>query len=204
MKQKMKMIKICLFSASLAMSLACGAGNQSGGNSANVSAGNTGTAPNSAANNTAAKTENKRDPKTVCNYLAKFSPGEYKKSDYGETYSCINSFSTTMPSGRPVSYSYTASGGADKIDEARLSMLSNKKYDDAGEGEEYLSEAANELWQKTFAAPLPNEIREALQTDKGKQTKFSKDFPELHNARVSRTPMGGTTYTLGFNFKLPD
>lgn len=200
----MKIIKTCLFSGLLAASLACGAANQSGGNSANVSAGNTGTAPNSAANNTAVKTENKRDPKTVCNYLVKFSPGEYKKSDYSETYSCIASYSTTMPSGRPVGYSYTASGGADKIDQARLNMLSNKKYADAAEGEEYLSEAANELWQKAFAAPLPNEIKEALQTDKGKQTKFSKDFPELRNARVSRMPMGGTTYTLGFDFKLPD
>lgn len=198
MKNTILLLKLTLISPLLVASLACGS---QSGNSTNVSAGNTGVAPNATANKETVAA-NKRDPKTVCNYLTKFSPGEYKNPN-GNGYSCINTYPATTASGRPQNYSYTASGDAENIEKVSLSMLTNNKYPDAAEGEEYLLEASNALWQKVFAAPLPNEIKEAIQTQKGKREAVNKKFPELNEASVSRTPSGGTTYSLRFEFKMP-
>lgn len=198
MKNKLSVSKMILISTWLVANLACGS---QGGNSANVSAGNTGVAPNTTANKEVVAAS-KRDPKTVCNYLVKFMAGEYK-NPYGSGYSCISTYPATTASGRPQNYSYTASGDAENIEKVSLSMLTNNKYSDAAEGEEYLLEASNELWQKVFAAPLPNEIKEAIQTQKGKREAVDKKFAELNEASVSRTPSGGTTYSLRFEFKLP-
>lgn len=202
MKNKLSILKTGSLATCLALSLACGATNHNSGNAGNVSAGNTGTAPTGTANDSAVKAENKRAPKIVCDYLVKFTPGEYKNSS-GSDYKCIATYPATTASGRPQNYSYTATGNAEAIEKVSVSMLGNSKHPDAAEAEDVLVESANELWQKAFAAPLPDEIKAAMQTDKGKQKDGMKVFPQQHDARVYRSPMGGTTYNLSFEFKLP-
>ncbi len=196
MKNTLSFWKIGLVSAWLISSLACGIMNRTNGNSSNLSANNA----NSSANKPAV-TVNKRDPKIVCAYLP-FSGGEYKIS-YGSNYSCINLNNTKTASGRPQSYGYVAYGDAENIERVTVSILTSVKYPDAAEGDEGVAKWSDELWQEIFAAPLPNEIKEAILTNKGKGILTEKKFTEPANVKVTRRPGNGGTYRLDFELTLP-
>lgn len=197
MKNKWLFLRLVLVFAWLISSLACGIMNRTDGNSSNPSANNS----NSSANNNAV-TVNKRDPKIVCAYLPAFITGEYK-NPYGSGYSCINTNPAKTASGRPQNYGYVAYGDAENIERVNVSILTNVKYADAAEGDEGVVQWSNELWQKIFAAPLPNEMKEAILTNKGKGILTEKKFTEPANVRVTRRPGNGGTYTLNFELTLP-
>lgn len=188
-------ISVCFIS-----SLACGSQNQSGGNSSNIAANNTNSGNNIAVNNT--KSVNNRDPKTVCGYLTAFITGEYKIS-YGDKYSCNNTNPAKTVSGRPQNYGYAAYGNAETIDSVAIMALTNAKYADAAEADEGVAKYGEELWQKVFAAPMPNDIREEILTNKGKAVKTSKKFTGQGEATVSRNPGNGGTYTIRLEVTLP-
>ena len=189
-------MKIILISFLLFLT-SCGASNNSP-NAESTSNGNSNT--NISANN-ATPTVSKRDPQKFC-YLQDFVGGEYKQSGSGG-FSCLNTKNGTLPSGRFQSYSYGAYGDAQNVETVRLMMLSNSKHQDAAAGEEVFVKTSEELWQRVFAAPLPNDIREAILTNTGKNVEVRKTFTEPTNATVSRRPGGGTTYTLSLDVTLP-
>lgn len=201
MRNKSILLKLILFSAWLVLSFACGSPNQTGGNSSNGAANNTNTVQNAAANNATAAIS-KRDPKTVCGYLTAFNPGEYKISS-GDKYTCNNTNPAKTVAGRPQNFGYSASGNADTIEEVSISALTSSKYADAGEADEGVAKYGEELWQKIFNAPPPNDIKTEILNNKGKAVETSKTFTEPVNATISRNPMNAGTYTVRFSFTLP-
>ena len=201
MKNSLSFLRLALVSAWLIASLACGEASRSDGNSSSGSANSAASNASGPATN-APPTVNKRDPKRVCAYFLDFNVlGDYKSS--GSGYSCNNSTSHTLPSGRTQLYRYSADGDAENIKRVSLSTLGNSKYEDAGAGDDFLVEKGDELWQKVFAAPLPNEIKEAILTNKGKNVKTEKRFTEPTAVTVSRSPGGGETYSLSLDVTLP-
>src|SRR5688500_15982065 len=136
MQKILSFLRLALVSACLISGLACGFLNRGVGNTSNISVNNPIPNANVPANNPTT-TVNKRDPKRVCEYLPDFTPCEYKS--YGSYTACLNTNAGQLASGRYQNYSYGAYGDADNIERVSLTMLTNSKYQDAGEGDEYIA-----------------------------------------------------------------
>lgn len=156
---------------------------------------------NANANTAANTTVNKRDPKKFC-YLEGFGENtEYKSGSSG--YSCLSFKNGNLPSGGFHSIIYGANGDANNVERVHLRMLASSKRQDVGEADESFAQACGELWQRVFAAALPNDIKESILADKGKAVKMEKKFTEPTNGTVSREPGNGGTYTLLLELALP-
>lgn len=205
MKNTQSFIKLICVAAYLAAALACGSPNQTGGNSPNVSAGNTVAAPSNVAGNTAPNAEtktNKRDPKLFCNYLTDFVNGEYKEGTL--SYQCLGKKTEKLSSGREQEWRFTAEGDAENVKSIMVSLIDDGKYKDAAEGDEKLVEISEKLWMEVFKTVLPSDIRDAILKDKGKAVEKRKEFTEPTKGYFWRRVSGSTSYGIIFKFDLPE
>jgi hypothetical protein len=191
-KNKLSYVNLALLLVWAISSIACGP--KSGGNASN-SPGNTAT------------TLNKRDHKIVCNYLPDFTIGEFRLA--GSYYSCINEKKERLASGQHRDYSYGAYALADEqnselnITYVSINTMIDTKFPDAAGEDDRLVKLGDDLWQKVFATPLPNDIKEALLTNKGKAVAFEKKFTTPTDATVSRSVYSPSDYNLTLKFNLP-
>ncbi|MBA2734088.1 MAG: hypothetical protein H0U54_14570 [Acidobacteria bacterium] len=164
-----------------------------------VAGGNSSTSVNSAAGN-------KRDPATVCAYLNSMglTPLIAYKVSSGSSYSCSSSKSVPLDKeGHGMTFNYSASGDATSIESVNISATVNSSFKEAAEADEWVANASNEVWQKVFGKPLPDEIKEAILTSKGKKVEVRKTFAEPTSVLVKRDPRGGAVYVLYLNLTLP-
>jgi len=150
-------------------------------------------------------TGNTRDPKSVCSYLNSlgFKASMEYKSSGGNEYVCVSKSSHALPAGRSEIFSYSATGDAENVNHVGLMMFTNSTHKDGGDGDNAFAQVSGELWQKVFSAPLPNDIKEAILANKGKNIQLVKHFSEPSVATVSRTPGSEGRYTLTLKIGLP-
>lgn len=149
----------------------------------------------------AAAANNKRNPKTVCAFLPGFKVGNLEK--WGNYDACLNIKEDVLPSGYRRHITYGAFGDRQNTEYVSLNSIINIKKSDAAREDELLIENSDALWQKVFAAPLPNDIKQALLVDKGKSVSTDKKFTQPTEARVTRESYGADSYNLTFRFTLP-
>jgi hypothetical protein len=202
LKNTLLFLKLGLVAAWLVLILACGQMKKNAENATNVTAGNINPSANSSANNTAVTAANKRDPKTVCAYLPDFKTAEYKVI-FDDVYMCNGTYFAPPTKDSAFVYGFAATGKAENVETVQITIQTNPKDKSAAQGDEGVVEWSEKLWQKVFAAPLPEEIKAALLTNQGKRIETTKKFTEPAEVTVLRKPEVAGVYTLKFELTLP-
>lgn len=173
----MKLVLVALW---LAANFACGSQNQNNVKSTNIA--------NIPASNTPAKTD-KKAPKEVCAYLPEFPTGEYKLVT-DPIYSCEFEKEEKLSGGKKRVWSYKASGAAGYIKYVELHLVATGTVAENLQAEKRFVEATGTLWQKAFAVPLPNNIKEELLVNKGKVVTSYKKFTEPVYVTITHSARG--------------
>jgi hypothetical protein len=166
-----------------------------------------GNSSSSAAKETAPQpTPDPKDPKTICAYLndLELYGDGYKADNYGG-YRCTNNKNIMeMSDGRLVKISYDANGDdATKIKSLSIDLDCDGRAD-SDKADDFMVKASDELWQKVFGKPLPDELKSSLLAGKGKKGKSKKTVTEPVYASAEREPWpGGTGYKLMLYISLP-
>jgi hypothetical protein len=146
--------------------------------------------------------ENPRDPKVICAIPGKIGldPVEYKHEpdnfESTDDYKCRSNSGFSNPKFPGYEISLGAEGDADNIKQV---VISSENYKQAAEADERVVELGNEVWQKVFGKPLPDEVKAAILTNKGKSANYEKPFtnlPYVDRVRVKREARNKGQYNL--------
>lgn len=202
MKNYLSILKLILAALWFVSGLACGSPTQNSANISNVSASNTNSKANVPANNASPKTS-KKDPKEVCAYLPEFPTGEYKSSS-GGNFSCESKKEEKLSAGKKQVRTYLAVGTSGYIKWVQFGLTSTGTEAENLKGEKSFVETMEKFWQKAFAAPLPDNVKEALLENKGKRTKSYKKFTEPINVTITHVDTGDKVYGLQIEVDMCD
>ncbi len=147
----------------------------------------------------------KNDPKVVCAWLSEFAPTEHKLYT-GSIYNCKSEKTEELGSGKHLYWTYEPFGTKENIEwlELTLSASAANKPEVIQKAEDRFVKMSEALWQKAFAASLPNVIKNEMLASKGKPIMSAKSFDDLViNTSVSHFGTNGI-YGLKFRFYLPD
>lgn len=186
----------------LVLSLACSSPNQTGENSSNISAANLNSnvpVNSSVPANKIPEKETPKDPKQVCAWLPGFTPGEYKSAT-PEVYECKTEKTEQLGGGKYFAWRYSALGKPAGVRYVELFLTGNNNAAINLKAEKRFVETAETLWQKAFAAPLPNEIKDELLKNKGKAAESVKLFHEPVTAEIIHSVTGNGLYGLSIKF----
>lgn len=193
MKNNISILKLVIAAFWLVSGLACGSQNQVGNNSTNVSAGNVNTvaaAPTVKPEPTPAP----KKPEDVCAYLPEFPGGEYKS--FSGDYRCKFEKEEKLPGGKRRSWTYEVIGATSYVKWVEFTFSSNGTTAENQQGEKRFVEQMKIFWQKAFAAPLPDRIRDELLFHKGKVATSEVDFKEPVRIEVRHVDAGNNIYVL--------
>lgn len=200
------MLKYVLLAAWLMSTVSCGSKNNDGqGGNVPLQNGNTNSAPMPTGS---ATTNIGKDPKVICAWLPEFPPAEYKIYT-SVIYTCKSTHREELGGGKRLSWTYEPFGTSTAIESLELSVVSNSSAEITQKAEARLVKMAETLWQKSFAKPLPDEIRTELLAAKGKPMTSNKDwsFDKTTipvNTTVMHTDAGNGISSVRLRFYLPN
>lgn len=144
--------------------------------------------------------DNPKDPKEVCAYLApELRSGGYSPSA-NDIYSCEAKKTVLFDSGKGAQLVYRVVGGADYVRTVEFHVVVDGTEAEKLKWEKQFVQTAEKLWSKTFAKPMPDEIKKQLEQDQGKPTSFVKKFEETNETEIRRDASGGGDHLLEIQF----